>query len=177
MYLVRGLFAYLPITSLEEVSLTCKKTVIGNCILSTACEIMSPLKGLLIRNMIKRATPNEMATPVRECISFILYGSSYMPAKIDPAAIPEVIEDETPANKRAMANTTAAFAPNRGSKRLFACCKSSTINPSLKKVEAANKIIALLIAHPITIEKRVSKNSYLSCFSITLSSFRFHSRL
>ena len=43
-----------------------------------------------------------------------------------------------------------------------------------KKVEAANKIIALFIAHPINIEKNVSKNSYFNCFSITASSCKFH---
>ena len=46
-----------------------------------------------------------------------------------------------------------------------------------KKVAAANRIIALFMAQPISIEKRVSINSNFNCFFITFSFFKFHWRL
>ena len=46
-----------------------------------------------------------------------------------------------------------------------------------KNVAAASRIIALLIAQPISIDRIVSAYSYRSCFLITASSERFHCRL
>ena len=45
-----------------------------------------------------------------------------------------------------------------------ACDRSVTLALSAKKVAAAIRIMALFIAQPITMENRVSPNSYFSCF-------------
>jgi len=70
--------------------------------------MISPWNGFDIRKMIPKAITNEMATPNLEWLSFMSYGSLNIPAKILPAAIPEVIVEAIPENKRATANTTAA---------------------------------------------------------------------
>ena len=82
-----------------------------------------------------------------------------------------------PASKSAMAKMVAAFEPNNGCNKACACESSSTIVPLLKNVVAAKRIIALLIAHPITIENNVSKNSYFKAFLMRASPLRWIARL
>ena len=84
--------------------------------------------------------------------------------------MPLVMVDDTPANNKANANTTAALSPNNGRNNDWACCNSSTGVPLAKKVVAANKIIALLMAHPMTIDNIVSNNSYFNLLRIDFSS-------
>ena len=108
------LLAYLPMTRLEDVKPTCKKTVKGSCTDRNICEMISPLKGSPIKNIIKRAKPNDKTIPKIECVSFALYDSPNKPEKILPAAIPLVIVLEIPANNKAIAKIFAALLPNRG---------------------------------------------------------------
>jgi len=61
-----GEFLYLPITFSEEVKYTCEKTVIGNWMLKTICEMIKPLKGFLIRSISANASIMEIATPILE---------------------------------------------------------------------------------------------------------------
>ena len=82
-----------------------------------------------------------------------------MPAKIEPAAIPEVMVEAMPANNKATAKITAALFPKSGCNKALASCYSLTVLPLLKKVAAANRIMALLIAQPIIMDKKVSQNS------------------
>lgn len=72
-------------TRFDEVRLTCRNTVKGNCKLSTICEMMSPLNGLPINRMSKMASPNDSTTPTMECGSLALYDSLNNPEKILPA--------------------------------------------------------------------------------------------
>ena len=60
----KRLLAYFPIIRLEEVRLICKKTVIGNCMLSMAWEMRSPLKGSDIKNIINKEIPNDSIIPI-----------------------------------------------------------------------------------------------------------------
>ena len=82
-----------------------------------------------------------------------------IPAKIEPAAIPEVIVEEIPAKSRATAKICVALRPRSGCRSESACCNSSTGVFVTKKVAAASRIIALLIAQPTSIEKIVSAYS------------------
>ena len=82
-----------------------------------------------------------------------------MPAKIDPAAIPEVMVEEIPANRSATAKITAALLPSNGVSSELACSNSVTGVPLRKNVAAASSIIALLIAQPMTMESIVSAYS------------------
>ena len=52
---------------------------------------------------------------------------------MEPAAIPEVIVEEIPANRRATAKITEALFPSNGASRELACSSSVTGVPVLKK--------------------------------------------
>ena len=67
-----------------------------------------------MKNIIRRAIPNERTIPAIECVSFALYDSPKSPEKILPAAIPLVIVLEIPANSKAIANIFAALLPKSG---------------------------------------------------------------
>ena len=67
--------------------------------------------------------------------------------------------EDMPANRRATAKITAALLPNKGVNREFACSSSVTGVPLLKNVAAARRIMALLIAQPITMDRIVSAYS------------------
>lgn len=73
--------------------------------------------------------------------------------------MPEVTVEAMPANSRATAKTTVAWVPSSGSSSERACWSSSTGVRVRKRVEAASRIMALLMAQPTTIEKIVSKYS------------------
>ena len=79
-----------------------------------------------------------------------------MPEKMEPAAMPLVTVDEIPAIRRAKAKTMPAASPNNGVSKDWACCNSSTGVPFWKKVDVANRIMALLMAHPTNMENMVS---------------------
>ena len=70
--------------------------------------------------------------------------------------MPLVMVEEIPAISKASAKINPALFPNNGSSNDFACCSSSTCVFVLKKVAAANNIIALFIAHPTIMENNVS---------------------
>lgn len=65
-YLLAVVLAYLPITLFDEVKLTWVNTVKGNCTLSSICEYISPLNGLLMKKMMSSATPSDNTTPTAE---------------------------------------------------------------------------------------------------------------
>ena len=139
------------------------------------CEIISPLNGSPMKKISSRATPSDSNTPTCEWLSLMWYDSPNMPEKIEPAAIPLVMVEEIPAMSNAKANTMAALLPKSGSSKDFACCNSSTCMPLLKKVAAASRIIALLMAHPTIMEKSVSNSSYFNTLRMELSSFLLYS--
>ena len=91
--------------------------------------------------------------------------------------MPEVIVEAIPAKSSATANMIVALLPSSGRSSESACWSSVTGVFDTKKVAAASRIIALLMAQPITIERIVSTYSYRSCFFIIFSSLRFHWRL
>jgi len=72
------------------------------------------------------------------------------------SAIEEVIDEEIPANKRAMANSKPAKRPARGVRVRDACWRLLTITPFLKNTETATIIMAELIAQPRSMAVLVS---------------------
>ena len=56
-----------------------------------------------------------------------------MPAKIEPAAIPEVMVEAMPANNKATAKITAALFPKSGCNKALASCNSALNNLGMKK--------------------------------------------
>ena len=85
-----------------------------------------------------------------------------MPAKMLPPAMPAVTLEASPASSRLTAKTTPAAGPSNGSSRERACSSSVTGRPWLKKAAAASKIMELLMQKPTSMEKSVSRYSYLS---------------
>ena len=84
--------------------------------------------------------------------------------------MPLVTHEAMPAARSAAAKMSDALVPRSGTSSSCACGSSSTAFPARKNVAAANRNIALLIAQPMSIEKSVSKNSYLSCLRMEASS-------
>ena len=70
--------------------------------------------------------------------------------------MPLVMVEEIPAISNAKAKMIPAWLPSNGSSNDFACCNSSTGVRVRKKVAAASKIMALLMAHPTIMENKVS---------------------
>lgn len=61
-----------------------------------------------------------------------------------------------PRHQQCQGKMIPAWLPSNGSSNDFACCNSSTGVRVRKKVAAASKIMALLIAHPTIMENKVS---------------------
>ena len=74
-----------------------------------------------------------------------------------------------PASRSAIAKMFVALFPSSGVSSDCAWERSPIWVPVRKNVDAASKIIALFIAHPTIIEKKVSKNSYFNVCWMYLS--------
>ena len=138
-----------------------------------------PGTGESIRRMTAAAGIMVRRIPQRVSLLLISYGLLKIPEKIVPPAIPAVMLDEIPASRSAAAKITDAAFPMSGVSIFPAVARSSTCFAfcGWKNVAAAIRIIALLMAHPMIMENRVSLNSYFNWRAITSSSSRFHWRL
>lgn len=108
------LFAYFPITFLDDVRYICVKIVMGSWMLNIICEYTRPLNGSLIKKININAMIRVIPTPNFVWLSLISYGSFKEPVNILPPAIPAVTEDDIPEKSNARANITAAAFPRMG---------------------------------------------------------------